>query len=110
MDIRLQTAEFEMGGIKYNLVCNMNVLADLQEEYGDISKALDKIATVRTLTFLIASMANEDIYQRNKAGERLPTLTARDVGAMLSPKDIKKTKDIVMPLLIASLKGDEKNA
>jgi len=57
-DLRLESMPFEFEGRRYQLRCNMNVLADVQEmNGGEISPALDgKRAHKSALQFLAAMM------------------------------------------------------
>lgn len=41
MDIRIKTMPFEYKSKTYQLRCNFNVLADLEEEYGEIPDLLN---------------------------------------------------------------------
>ena len=48
MDCRLKTMPYEIDGHELTLSCNMNVLADLQEQYGDVEELLDSERSMRS--------------------------------------------------------------
>lgn len=56
MDIRIQTMPFEFDGKYYELRCNMNVFADVQEAYnGNLLAALRNPSSLKaSMTFLVA--------------------------------------------------------
>ena len=59
-DIRLEEVPFEIGGKKYKLRFNMNVLADVQEAYGgNIGAAIRADNPSRTVLILLAAMLND---------------------------------------------------
>ena len=61
MDVRLKTVPYEYCGHKLNLCCNMNVLADLQEE-GNLDSLLDEKRSMRSFNMLMAAMINDAAY------------------------------------------------
>ena len=59
-DIRLETMPFEYDGKTYVLRCNMNVLADVQDENdGNIAAALDERHPVKSVLSFLAAMMND---------------------------------------------------
>jgi len=100
-DIRLKTTPFEFDGKTFQLCCNMNVLADVQEAYGgSIYNALD--GTTKGLLHFLAAMLN-DYAEASGWEERY---TFRDVGRALSPSKLADISAMVMGLVTDSLKGD----
>ena len=80
MDIRLKTAPFEWEGTVYNLCCNMNVLADVQEAFnGDLDAAVSQKSSLRGVLEFLAAMLN-DASENIGASERF---TARELGRKL---------------------------
>ena len=60
MNIRLEALPFEFDGKKFLLRCNMNVLADVQEQYGgDFGQALDGAHSMRSVMDFLAAMLND---------------------------------------------------
>lgn len=79
-DIRLQELPLEFDGRVYKLRCNMNVLADVQEDFGGIlSLAVDGRAGLKSNLSFLAAMLNdyaEDMgwperYTRRELGKKL---------------------------------------
>lgn len=59
-DIRLESIPFELQGKTYQLRCNMNVLADVQEEYGgDLGAAINEASPIRSVLHFLAAMLND---------------------------------------------------
>ena len=60
MDMRLKTAKYTVGGKEYEMCCNMNVLADVQETVdGDMLGLFNSTATYKTALIFGAAMLNE---------------------------------------------------
>lgn len=114
MDIRLKTVPFEWEGRTYNLCCNMNVLADVQEAFdGNFDAALSQKSTLRGVLAFLAAMLS-DAADTMGAPERF---TAREIGRKLPLARRVEVQNLVMGLVMASCApdgqsagGDEKNA
>ena len=79
-DIRLETMPFQFEGKTYILRCNMNVLADVQAEYGGkISGALTGENPTKSVLAFTAAMMN-DYADEQGWPERF---TAKDLGRKL---------------------------
>ena len=88
MDLRLPTMPFEFNGKTYELCCNMNVLADVQEAYnGSLMAALRNPSSIKAATTFLSAMLN-DCAETNGWPERY---TARQVGRLLggNPENVK---------------------
>lgn len=103
MDIRLKRVQYEFGGETVELVCNMNVLADVEEAFGSLGEALARGHNVRTsLTFLTAMLNEwEDAHGRPKRH------TVSSVGRQLSGGALSALNEIVMPLVQAALTSED---
>ena len=57
---KLNTVDYELEGRVYRLSCNMNVLADVQDEYGgNLLRALNTVHGLKsTLAFLAAMLTD----------------------------------------------------
>ncbi len=104
MDIRLESMPFQIGGKEYQLRCNYNVLADVQEVYnGDMVAALTGNPMKSVLVFL-AAMLND--YADEKGwSERF---TAKGIGRMCNMNDIPMDK--IMGLVVRSITPPETSA
>ena len=102
MDIRLKSLAYQYGDHTYTLVCNMNVLADVQEAMnGNLSKALSQTSSIKnTLTFL-AAMLN-DAADTEGRPERF---TAKELGRRLTMTDIGNIGGDVWAIVAAGI-GD----
>lgn len=80
MDIRIQTMPFEFDGKHYELRCNMNVFADVQEAYnGHLLTALRNPGSLKASMTFLAAMLN-DYAEDQGWPERY---TARQLGRKL---------------------------
>ena len=113
MDIRLKIVPFEWEGKTYNLCCNMNVLADVQEAFeGDLDAALSGKSSLRGVLAFLTAMLN-DAADMMGAPERF---TVRGIGRRLPLARRVEVQNLVMGMVLAScapaddVDGDEKNA
>ena len=80
-DIRLEEMPFEFDWKQFKLRCNMNVLADVQEEFGgQISGALSGEKPTRSVLAFVAAMLND--YADEQGWEE--RYTAKDIGRKLA--------------------------
>lgn len=80
MDIRIQTMPFDFDGKHFELRCNMNVFADVQEAYGgSILAALRNPSSLKASMTFLAAMLN-DYAEDQGWPERY---TARKLGRMI---------------------------
>lgn len=105
-DIRLKTETLELDGRTWTLACNNNVLADAQDAYGGNFSAAFRGSTIKSVLTFGALMLNECADERGWP-ERY---TWRELGRKLSPAELNRFAEKVMPLVEAaldSLGGDQ---
>lgn len=110
--------EIEYKGIKYPLVFNLNVMEEIQEEYGSISKwgeLTDGEETgepdIKALIFGITAMINEGIDIKNdEECTDIKPLTRKQAGRMLTEIGVENITADMNDVVIESTKNDEKNA
>ena len=96
-DVRQKTAEYEYAGRIYNLTCNMNVLADVQEEYdGDLMRALRSVTSLKSTLRFLAAMLND-------AAETLLRVTARELGRKLTMTQTTDAAQLITKLIMAAM-------
>lgn len=105
MDMRLKELPIWLGGRRYVLRCNMNVLAELQEQCDGLGSLLESKMGLRSYNRLVAAMVNE---AADAAGLDV-RYTDKEIGRMLGWKDFQRYKDDVFALFIAAIsdEGDE---
>lgn len=86
-DLRIKKIPYEYNGKTYQLCCNFNVLADMQEEFGD---EFPDFSQFKTLRFIICSMMND--YADSMGWEE--TVTPTQVGRCMRATDTKLIADI----------------
>ena len=107
---RLKTVDYEFEGRKYRLVCNMNVLAPVQEAYnGDLRRALERRHGIKsTLQFLAAMLTEAARKQRITDDDGLPLqFTAEQLGETLSWNETMEAGAKIWPLVEAAFWKNE---
>lgn len=107
---------FEVEGVNYPLIFNLNVMETIQEEYGTIEKwgsltdGKSGEVNVKALKFGLTEMINEaiDIENENLA-EKRPLLTTKQVGRLITKMGIEKTTEKLNTAIIEGTKSEEKN-
>lgn len=108
-DIRLKTVDYELGGRTYQLTCNMNVLADVQEAYnGSLVRALNTSSGLKgTLVFLAAMLTDAADTQGVEDADGCPMrFTARELGRKLTLKETVAAGEKIMPIIRAAVAAD----
>lgn len=108
-DIRLKTVDYELDGENYQLTCNMNVLADVQEAYnGNLVQALNTSGGLRgTLEFLAAMLTDAADTQGVEDSDGCPLrFTARELGRKLTLKETFAAGKKIMPIIRAAVAAD----
>lgn len=105
-DVRQKTAEYEYNGRIYNLTCNMNVLADVQEEYdGDLMRALRSVTSLKSTLRFLAAMLNDAAETQDLRGEdgKLLRVTARELGRKLTMTQVTDAAQLITRLIMAAM-------
>lgn len=109
--------EFEVDGVKYSLVFNLNVMQEIQEEYGTIEKwgsltdGTKGEVNAKALIFGLTEMINEGIDIENETtGSDKKPLTRKQVGRLVTKMGLEKTAEKLNTAIVESTKSDEKNA
>lgn len=101
----------------YELVFNLNVMEEIQEEYGSVEKwgELTEAAeepNAKAVKFGLGAMINEgiDIYNEEHAGEeaRKP-FTTRQIGRVITEVGLGDIAKSINNTVVDSTKTDEKN-
>ena len=105
-DVRQKTAEYEYAGRIYNLTCNMNVLADVQEEYdGDLMRALRSVTSFKSTLRFLAAMLNDAAETQDLRGEdgKLLRVSARELGRKLTMTQTTDAAQLITKLIMAAM-------
>lgn len=114
---------------KYKMVFNLNVMQEIQEEYGSLrewgeltdgkpeeivngkkKEIVQGEPNVKALIFGLTTMLNEGIeIDNDENGTNIPPLTKKQVGRMLTDVGIKQMTADMNGLVIESTKSEEKN-
>lgn len=108
--------EFEVEGKKYSLVFNLNVMEEIQEEYGTIEKwgsltdGTKGEVNAKALIFGLTAMINEGIDIENDfADEKRALLTTKQVGRLVTKMGLENTATQLNNAIVESTKSEEKN-
>lgn len=102
---------------EYSLVFNINVMEEIQSEFGSIEKwgqlsdPSNGEPNVKALKFGLAAMLNEGIdIDNEKNGTDIQPLTLKQVGRIISEIGMDKTANALNDTVVESTKSTEKNA
>ena len=115
--------KFSVNGKEYELVFNLNVMEEIQDEYGTLDKwgALTdgkskngEEPDIKALIFGVTAMLNEAIDIANeKIDDKLfkqPFLTKKQVGRLLSEMGVDDMQEAMQEVVIESAGSNGKNA
>lgn len=98
---------------KYPLVFNLNVMEEIQEQYGSLDKwgeitQGDGEPQIKDLKAGILAMINEAIdIENEEKGTNEPMLTSKQVGRLMSIVGIDKIVNKIQEITIASTKSED---
>lgn len=105
-----KTVDYELDGRKYRLMCNMNVLADVQDEYnGNLVQALNAVHGLKsTLVFLAAMLTDAADTQGITDENGLPLrFTSKQLGRKLTMHQTLEAGTRIYPLIQAAVTPPE---
>ena len=100
----------------YKLVFNLNVMEEIQEEYGTLARwgeltgGSDEEPNAKAVLFGLTAMMNEGIDISNEDnGTSDPPLTQKQVGRILTEFGLMEATQKMTDVVIEATKSDEKN-
>lgn len=104
--VKMREIPFKLDGKRYRLRCNMNVLADVQEEYdGDFMESLNGKKTMKGILVFLAAMLN-DYADEMGWPERF---TAKQLGRRLHQEEVPGVKIMALVTEAVLPRVKEKN-
>ena len=110
------SGKIEYKGVEYRLVFDLNVLEEIQDEYGSFGKwgdlvdGVDGETDIKAFKFGIHAALNEGIEIMNEEnGTDIKPFTLRQVGRMLTEIGLEKMDEILHQTLADSMHCEEKN-
>jgi len=101
---------------EYKIIFNLNVMEQIQEEYGtldkwgDLTDGVSGEVNVKALKFGLMCMINEGIdIQNEEEGTDIKPFTSKQIGRILTELGIQEMTEKVNETVIESTKSDEKN-
>ena len=100
---------------EYSFVFNLNVMEEIQEEYGSIEEWGNLTSgaepNVKALIFGFSAMLNEGIDIENEEnGTDIKTLSLKQVGRIITEVGFQNVTEKVKDTVIESTQSNEKNA
>lgn len=94
-------AEIEICGKKYPLICNINVMRQLSEKFGEGEIPVDAGAVgskdIDDIVFILYHMIDQGVKAKARLGETgFESLSMEDIGLLLGMNDIQN----IMPLIM----------
>lgn len=108
-----KTVDYELDGRKYRLMCNMNVLADVQDEYnGNLVQALNAVHGLKSTLVFLAAMLNDAADTQGITDENgLPLrFTSKQLGRKLTMHQTIEAGTKIYPLIQAAVEPPEEEA
>lgn len=103
-------------GRDYRLVFNLNVMEQIQDEYGSIDKwgeltdGKNGEPNAKAVIFGFTAMLNEGLDIENEEnGTDYKPLTLKQVGRMITEVGMNKTMDVLTDTVVNSTQSTEKN-
>ena len=107
---KIKTVDYEFEGRVYRLSCNMNVLADVQDEYdGNLLRALNTVHGLKsTLAFLAAMLTDAADTQGITDENGLPLrFTSKQLGRKLTMHQTLEAGTRIYPMIQAAVTPTE---
>lgn len=108
--------DLEVEDKKYQLVFNLNVMEEIQKEYGTLEKWGDltdgkaREVNVEALLFGLTHMMNEAIEMENdEKGTDKPLFTKKQVGRIVTKAGVEKSAKKLNEAIVESTKMNAKN-
>lgn len=116
-EMKKVSSTVEYKGKEYSLVFNLNVMKEIQDEYGTIDKwgelsdGSKGEPNAQAVIFGFRAMLNEGIDIANEESEeKIEPLTLKQVGRMITEIGLQNSVEQLNDVVIESTKSDEKNA
>lgn len=108
---------FTVGEKEYAAIFNLNVMEEIQEEYGSIEKwgqLTDRKGgevNAKALIFGFRAMMNEAIeIENDERGEKQPLLTLKEVGRLITRAGLQKSAETLNNAVVEATRDERKNA
>ena len=108
--------DLEVEGKPYKLIFNLNVMQEIQEEYGTLEKwgeltdGKSGEVNVKALIFGLTNMMNEAIeIENDEAGTHKELLTTKQVGRLITKAGVENSAKKLNEAIVESTKSDAKN-
>lgn len=112
------TGKITLDGQEYPLIFNLNVMEQIQEEYGTVEKwgkltdGKNGEVNAKALIFGLTAMYNEAVdIENEEQGSYLPFITKKQMGRLVSRAGLEKSTEALNNAVVEATKGDSsKNA
>lgn len=112
------TKKIEYKGNEYKLVFNLNVMEEIQNKYGTVSRwgeitdgGKKNEPNIKALRFGITCMINEGIEIENEEKDTdKPLFTEKQVGRLISELGLDEVSEAMQNVVVDSTQSTEKNS
>ncbi len=90
-NVKEKTVPFEFDGKEYPLALNFNVIAEIQDKYGDLDTCFSGMDKARTQIWLLCTLLNEAVEIHNeKSQDQWDKLTESQVGRRIDTQTVNE--------------------
>ena len=111
-NVKEKTVPFEFDGKTYQLMLNFNIIAAIQEKYGDIDTCFNGMDKAKNQIWLLCTLLNEAAEMHNENHqEQWDLLTETQVGRRIHTDNVNEIMVCIAKVMGISLPdGDEKDS
>lgn len=111
-NVKEKTVPFEFDGKTYQLMLNFNIIAAIQEKYGDIDTCFNSMDKAKNQIWLLCTLLNEAAEMHNENHqEQWDLLTETQVGRRIHTDNVNEIMVCIAKVMGISLPdGDEKDS
>ena len=109
-NVKEKTVPFEFGNKEYQLLLNFNVIAAIQEKYGDIDTCFSGMDKVKNQIWLLCTLLNEAVEMHNETNqEKWDLLTESQVGRKIHADNVNEIMLCIAKVMGVSLPDGDEN-
>ena len=113
INTKITPVEFTVGEQTYPLVFDMNVVAEIESEYGSLEEWLSKIqeSSVKTVVNTLTILINEAVYSHNdENSDKWELVDCKKIGRLMNVRDIETVLNVIMETFKAGTPQPEDTA
>ena len=99
INMKVSPVEFTLANKTYPLIFDMNVVAEIESEYGNLEEWLSKIqeSSIKTAISTLAILINEAVYIHNdESSDKWELVDCKKIGRLMNMRDIETVLNVIM--------------